>query len=177
MGGSAVSVGDSSVVFHFSDPALEASARQAVARELGPQVDASVPADLAAAYDELRSPVTDLVYGSRCYESGEAPRGRASLEALRRAGRFDLIGNVARGMNPTARVYAAEAILDHGALSAADAQTIAKIRALKTSIAACSGCNTRDESADALQPVRTPVGPRNAHNGRYVTHRLLAGTI
>jgi hypothetical protein len=140
------------VVFSFRDAELEPRARAAVAAELGAQVESAVPANLAAAYDDLASPFTPLVFGSaRCGEGAETPHGRDSIEALVRANRFDLIGNVARGLNPVARVYAAQAMLARTEPpSAADAVTIAKVRALPVHIPSRSGCSRVDGTADAL---------------------------
>ena len=71
------------------------------------------------------------------------------------AKRWDLIGNVLRGLNPEGRVHAAEALLERErktgkALPERDRAAVEQVRALTVAISACSGCEVYDTTAAKL---------------------------
>ena len=76
-----------------------------------------------------------------------------AITALIEKERWDLIRNVLRGPNPEARIYAAEALLRPNApITAADRETIARIRSLPILISICRGCEVTEAQAADLLP-------------------------
>lgn len=140
--------------YSFTDKARLSGLSRRVAAELGEQAPVSVPKNLRSAYDALLSPTSSLVFGSACGVAGTKPAGRAGAEALQKARRVDLLGNILRGPNTEGSVYAAQALESLAAggltLSARDREAIAKVKALPILISACSGCMPESQTAAQL---------------------------
>lgn len=148
--------------YAFTDRARLQSLSRNVAQEMGAASAVTVPKSLRSTYEALMSPTSRLVFGSACGYAGTKPAGRAGAQALQKARRVDLLGNILRGPNPEGRVYAAQALESLGragvALGAGDQEAIVKVKALPVLINACSGC--MPESATAAQLLSPTAGAR-----------------
>ena len=107
------------------------------------------PPELAEAFRELMDAQIQFAVGTGCGFAPFPPRGFVHTSALVTAGRFDLLRAVLRGPNPEARVYAAHALSEHGALEPADAATIAILARLPFQLVTCDGCLWGHEEWDA----------------------------
>jgi hypothetical protein len=141
--------------YGWGDGERTASVRRALAAELGEPVPASAPAHLAWAVDLLTSPFagTHVNLTGGCYYGGEDPEGKRAIDALVKAGRWDLVRLAARGPSPEGRVYAARALLGRppANLTDDDRQVLERIRALPVPIEVCSGCLVSREPAARIQ--------------------------
>ena len=100
---------------------------------------------MADAYRILSSPLSQLVFGTVCYESGIPPLGRTELEAILGHERPDMVlGNIVRGPNPEGRVYASEGLLrlarQGTTLSGETKRAIRWVYRSQTGIQVCDGC-------------------------------------
>jgi hypothetical protein len=139
------------LLYVFRDAALLAKARVDRVGDLGPLAPVVIPPELADAYDTLTSPLSPLDLGEACGEVGRPGRGHTETEALVQAGRFDLLRNVARSLNPEGRVFAARALLQHAQpLLAEDVALLEKIRATTRQLRACQGCGLGWKDASEL---------------------------
>ena len=154
------------VRYVFRDDALLAKARTDKVGDLGPLAPVDVPPDLAEAYDTLMSPVAPLALGDGCGYEGSPGRGHAETDALVKAGRFDLLRNVARGLNKEARVRAALALYDHAQpLTAEDIALLQKIRATTHQVRECGGGSVDFDDADKILPDPTLSKEENLRRG------------
>jgi hypothetical protein len=140
------------LTFAFRDDPLLAKARVDRVGDLGPLAPVAVPPELADAYDTLTSPLIGLDLGEACGDPGRPGRGHVETESLVRAGRFDLLRNVARSLNKEGRVFAARALLQHAEpLLPEDVTVIQKIRATKQ-VRQCQGCDLGFTDAAEILP-------------------------
>ncbi|MBS1807332.1 MAG: hypothetical protein JST84_03965 [Acidobacteria bacterium] len=158
-GGGEYEEDDGRLVQQRTFPAVFQAYQQAVAAALGELKPVTVPAALRDSYEYLLSPLENSYVGKGgCGYGGEVPAGRKAMEALRKAGRMDLIENVLRGYNPGGRVYAALAFLEQqrrGVWLPPEVQeTIRKLSALKITITTCEGCIVSQQWAKGV--FRTP---------------------
>ena len=119
--------------------------KRAVARELGEMTAVTVSPDLKDAYEVLTALGESLVLSEDvCGYAAVTPRGKAAIDAIVAAGRFDLLSNILKGHNAGGRVYAALALTAmqrKGAELPADVQrTMRIVRALDMDLKTCSGC-------------------------------------
>jgi hypothetical protein len=157
--------GEHGLRYVFRDVALLAKAHADVAADLGlgPLEPVPVPPDLANAYDTLTSPFVGLDLGLSCGDPGRPGRGHAETETLVKAGRFDLLRNVARNLNRAGRVFAALALYEHARpWTAGDVAIIQRIRALPDIVVRCAGCSADFVTAAAVlpDPSAPPKDPR-----------------
>jgi hypothetical protein len=145
------------LLYVFRDEALLAKARVDRVGDLGPLAPVVVPPELADAYDALTSPLSALDLGEACGDPGRPGPGHTETEALVQAGRFDLLRNVARSLNPEGRVFAARALGQHvHPLLAEDVALLRKIRATTKPLRACQGCSLGFKDAGELLPDPSP---------------------
>lgn len=119
--------------------------KNAIATRLGGMADVTVPPHLKVHYELLVSMENNSVIGSGgCDYSGYTPLGKEAIDAIMKAGRVDLIGNVLKGHNPGGRVYAALALIEmqrKGAQLPADVlPALDVVRNLDLLLETCLGC-------------------------------------
>lgn len=107
------------------------------------------PEELAEAFRSLMDPDGELTVGIGCGYAGLPPNGNPQTAALVAARRLDLLRAVLHGPNPEARVYAAHALTEHGALEPADVATIETLRRLPMKLMTCQGCEPGRSEWDA----------------------------
>lgn len=124
------------------DAELERELRARTTQALGAPTPVEVPDTLRAAYDVLTDPLEEVVLGSSYGDDGGPPPGRAQIEALVKAGRFDLVRAILRGLNVEGRLYAAWALRTRAGsvLDAADQRAIEAVLALPHAVHTTHGC-------------------------------------
>lgn len=138
-------LGDGVFDGEFHEPGIaEKCSRRRVA-QLGTAVSIEPDAEVADAYRILSSPLSQLVFGTVCYESGHPPLGRTELETILGHESPDMaLGNIVRGPNPEGRVYAAEGLLrlvqQGTTLSGETKRAIRWVYRSQTAIQVCDGC-------------------------------------
>jgi hypothetical protein len=118
--------------------------QEGVAAVLGRPVDVSVPDELRAEYDALRSPFAKFEVGRSCGIAGRRPRGRGLIDLLVRDNRADLLANILRGYNPEGRVYALLGLREldrrYGPLEQSLRVTMKTVLTSDLPIRFCNGC-------------------------------------
>lgn len=119
--------------------------KRGVSSQLGELQVAAVPADLNDAYEELVSVGNNSIVSP--FECGFAlvtPPGKKAIDALVKAERIDLIGNILKGYNPGGRVYAAVALIAMQRKGTELPQDLLRalefVRAMDFEITTCQGC-------------------------------------
>lgn len=125
---------------HFVFPRTQARAAERLHNELGPLIQAEVPADLAEAFESLMSPYTQHTVGSDCGYAAMLPPANRATRKLINASRDDLLRNVLHGPNPEARLYAAWGLSKLEAVTESDRKSIEKLRSREIPLRACYGC-------------------------------------
>jgi hypothetical protein len=120
--------------YTWRDPARVRTLERATAQVLGAPTAAEVPDALRAHVAVLTDPLDFHDFGASCYDDGAKPKGRVAIEALIGGQRFDLVRNALRGLNPTGRVYAAEALLARGSIDPADRGALRAVREITVTL-------------------------------------------
>ena len=85
---------------------------------------------------------------------GVTPRGKTTIDALVKANRIDLIGNILMGYNPGGRMYAALAFIAMQRkgiqLSPDVIQALQVVRAMDLELETCDGCIVSHKTAKQI---------------------------
>lgn len=134
------SSGRPSLRVEHREPELEAALQHRLQGELGAAPSVELPSELADAHRTMTDPLVELRVGTGCGFLSSPTPGFLATELLVAAERFDLLRSILRGPNPEARVFAAHALSEHGALEPADGAAIAVLARLALPIRVCAGC-------------------------------------
>lgn len=136
-------------------PDVLADFKKGINSKLGQLKLVSVPPHLKDAYEELVSLGKNSTIGSSgCGFGGAIPAGKKAIDALVRANRLDLVGNILKGYNPGGRVYAALVLigmqrkgseLPHDLL-----QALEIVRNMDLELETCSGCIVSHKTAKQI---------------------------
>lgn len=133
-------------IYHAREtPDVVAGFKKAVSSQLGELQPVTVPHHLEEAYEELVSLGKNSRIGARgCGYGSVTPRGKTAIDALVRANRIDLIGNILKGYNPGGRMYAALALIamqrKGTQLSPDVVHALDVVRAMDLELDTCDGC-------------------------------------
>jgi hypothetical protein len=129
-------------LFTRRDDELARALRTRTAEALGGDWRVEVPKELQTAFELLTSPFEKAVIGATYGYAAITPPGRGEIETLAKAGRYDLVQAVLRGINPEARLYAAWVLRrrTNTPLAPADARAVDLLLALPGEVQTTDGC-------------------------------------
>ena len=143
-------------IYHKREiPNVVADFKIAVSSKLGELQPVTVPLQLKDAYEELVSFGKNSRIGDGgCGYGGVTPAGKKAIDALVKADRIDLIGNILKGYNPGGRMYAALALIalqgKGTQLSPDVVQTLEIVRTLDLELDTCDGCTFSTKTAKQI---------------------------
>jgi len=124
---------------------------------LGGHLPVDVPGNLRDDYELLLDPLRPLVFEPSGGEPDQAGAGRRAVERLLGAGRHDLLRNVLRGLDPEARTFAMEALLERVRPTPDDTRAMRVLLELDVPVRATNAVAGRVRASDALGLVAVPV--------------------
>jgi hypothetical protein len=124
---------------------------------LGGHLPVDVPGHLRDDYELLLDPLRGVVFEPSGGDPERAGRGRRALDRLLAEGRDDLVRNLLRGLDPEARTFAMEALLERVRPSPEDAAAMRILLGLEVPVRAANARAGRVRASDALGLVAVPV--------------------